>query len=381
MFKSINNIEFITNQAVLLLRQIVSIESFSGSEEVRSSFICDFLESKGFKPKRVENNIIVKLFEAGPNAPVLMLNSHIDTVEPASGYSFDPFNPPLSNELVMGLGSNDAGASVVSMIAAFLHFASAHDNRSSAIDMTSSAIDNSTNVVDKLPFNLMLLLSAQEENSGPQGISLALKSCGKIDAAIVGEPTGMKAAVAERGLLVLDGEAKGVAGHAARGEGVNAIYVALEDIDLLKKFRFEKRSSLMGEVKLTVTQINAGNQHNVVPDLCTFVVDIRPTDFYSNSEITALLKNVVKSKLTPRNLLNRCSATPKGHPFLDTVSLLGIESYISPTTSDWMRLQIPAIKIGPGDSARSHRANEFITVSEIHSGIEGYINFIKNLKL
>lgn len=365
MVERISNIESLTDQAVSLLREIVSIESFSGNEQVCSSFIYDFFESKGFKPETIGNNLVLKSFKAGPNAPVLMLNSHIDTVKPGVSYTFDPFNPPFNKDIVMGLGSNDAGASVVSMIEVFLYF---------ALASKASAVHN-------LPFNLMLLLSAQEENSGPQGISLALKSCGRIDAAIIGEPTEMKAAVAERGLLVLDGKARGVTGHAAREEGVNALYVALEDIARLRNFNFEKISPLMGEVKLTVTQINAGNQHNVVPDLCTFVIDIRPTDVYTNSEITSLLSGVVKSELVPRNLLNSSSATPLGHPFLSTLAKLGIESYVSPTTSDWMRLSVPAIKMGPGQSSRSHRPDEFVTVSEIRDGIEGYINFIQNLKL
>lgn len=358
MSVKITNIEAMVDEAVSLLRQIVSIESFSGNESERSSFICDFFNSKGFKVERIKNNIIITLFNAGPVAPVLMLNSHLDTVKPGEGYSFDPFNPPFDVHRVLGLGSNDAGASVVSMIETFLFFTTFN-----------------------LPFNLMLLLSAQEENSGPEGISLALKSCGRIDAAIVGEPTEMKAATAERGLLVLDGKAKGVTGHAARGEGVNALYIALEDIERLRAFKFEKKSPLMGEVKLAVTQINAGSQHNVIPDLCTFVVDIRPTDVYTNSEITSLLSGIVKSELTPRNLLNSSSATPLGHPLLSTVAKLGIESYVSPTTSDWMRLSVPAIKMGPGDSARSHRPDEYITVEELRGGIEGYINFIENLKL
>ena len=356
MFDKITNIDSMVDEAVALLRQIVSIESFSGEEEKRSSFICEFLESRGFKTERIANNIIVKSFNAGPDAAVLLLNSHIDTVKPGVGYTFDPFNPPVDTNQVLGLGSNDAGASVISMIETFCYFSSFN-----------------------LPFNLTLLLSAQEENSGPEGISLALNYCGIVDAAIIGEPTTMKAAIAERGLLVIDGKAKGVTGHAAREEGVNALYIALEDIERLRNFKFEKTSPLMGEVKLTVTQINAGSQHNVVPDLCTFIVDIRPTDLYNNSEITSLLSNIVKSELNPRNLLNRSSATPHGHALLLAVEKLSIESYVSPTTSDWMRLQVPAIKMGPGDSARSHRPDEYVTVSEIRNGIEGYINFIQNL--
>ena len=247
-----------------------------------------------------------------PSKPTLMLNSHLDTVRPNSGYTFDPFNAPHSDTQVNGLGSNDAGASVVYMIYAFLHF---HGK--------------------ELPFNLLLALSAEEENSGPNGMRILWeKLASEVDMAIIGEPTGMNAAIAERGLLVIDGEAKGVSGHAARNEGVNALYIALDDIAALREVKFDKTSPTMGEVKLTVTQINAGTQHNVVPDKCQFVVDIRPTEQYSNTEIMEILQPKVKSDLTARSLTNRSSATPNGHPLMLHLRRLGIETYTSPTTSD-----------------------------------------------
>ena len=355
-----------------ILRKVVSIRSFSGEEKERCDFFADYLNSAGIAVKRVENNLLAEIKCAGDGAPWVMLNSHLDTVKPAAGYTFDPFDPPFDPSVIRGLGSNDAGGSVVSMVETAIYF---HKNGGP-------------------DFNILLLLSAEEENSGPKGMQLIVgteadaRSIGgfgdtiEIACAIIGEPTQMKAAVAERGLLVLDGVAEGVSGHAARNEGVNAIYIAMDDMELLRKYRFSKISPLMGEVKMTVTQMNAGTQHNVVPDRCTFVVDIRPTDSYNNREIYEELQGQIKSILTPRSLTNRSSATPVGHPLLKCVELLGIESYVSPTTSDWMRVgAIPAIKMGPGDSARSHMADEYIMVEEIESGVRGYIEFLKNLKL
>ncbi len=350
----------ICQSAINLLRDIVSVPSFSGAEDACSLYLTEYLEKRGVAVQRVKNNIIARYNSAPADAPVLMLNSHIDTVRPSSGYSFDPFIPPLLSDRVAGLGSNDAGGAVVSLIEAFLTI-------------------KESRVV--LPYNLMLLLSAEEENSGVNGISLALGEVGRVDAAIVGEPTQMKAAVAERGLLVLDCIAKGVSGHAAREEGVNAIDIAIEDIRKLQGHMFEKVSPIMGSVKLTVTQIEAGSQHNVIPDLCRFVVDIRPTDMYDNLEIVNELQSQVKSEIKARNLLNRSSSLPAGHPLLKAVECCKIETYVSPTTSDWMRLSLPAIKMGPGDSSRSHRADEYITFDEIASGIDGYIEIMKNLKL
>ena len=352
MFKLMNTTE--------LLRKIVSIQSFSGGEQERADFMAGYLTDEGLSVRRIGNNIFARVGCGREGAPTVMLNSHLDTVHPSAGYTFDPFDPPYDAGIVFGLGSNDAGGAVVSMTAAALHFLR-HGG---------------------LAFDLLLLLSAEEETSGVNGISLALQHAGRVDCAIIGEPTRMKAAVAERGLLVLDGVASGVSGHAARGEGENAIYKALSDIETLRNHRFARVSPLMGEVKLTVTQISAGTQHNVVPDKCTFVVDIRPTDLYTNEEIWRELQAEVASELTSRSLANRSSATPAGHPLIQCAGALGIGTYISPTSSDWMRTGgIPAVKMGPGDSARSHAADEYITVAELKAGAEGYIDFLKNLKL
>ncbi|MDR1517650.1 MAG: M20/M25/M40 family metallo-hydrolase [Dysgonamonadaceae bacterium] len=344
--------EYIHN-SIEILRSLISLKSFSGEENLRSDYLCDFFAKKEIPVRRSHNNIVVHQPHCDGGKPTLMLNSHLDTVKPASTYTFDPFNPPLSDTRIFGLGSNDAGASVVCMIQAFLHFYN-----------------------KELPFNLMLALSCEEENSGLNGMK---KLAGEInpDMAIIGEPTAMRAAIAERGLLVIDALAEGESGHAARDEGVNAIYIALNDIEAVRKTVFEKISPMMGKVKLTVTQINAGTQHNVVPDKCAFVIDIRPTDVYTNPEILSLLQGKVQSRLTARSLTNKSSATPLEHPLMKVVEHLGIETYTSPTTSDWMRIACPAIKMGPGESARSHQADEFVLIDELQKGIDGYIQFIK----
>lgn len=345
------------NSAISLLRKLISIQSFSGEENLRSDFLTKYFNERGISVESIANNLVVKQKGFDKDKNTLMLNSHLDTVKPSSSYSFDPFNPPLSDTRVNGLGSNDAGASVVSMIETFLHF---YNN--------------------ELPFNLILVLTTEEENSGPDGMRRAwniLKE--QVSYAIIGEPTGMKAAVAERGLLVIDGEAKGVSGHAAREEGVNALYIALEDILKLKTIEFPDISPSMGKVKLQVTQINAGTQHNVVPDSCRFVVDIRPTDRYTNQEIMDILQPQVKSRLIARSLTNKSSATPTDHLLIKCVNTLGIDTYTSPTTSDWMRITCPAIKMGPGESARSHQADEYVMIQEIEQGINGYTELINQL--
>lgn len=344
------------NDALLLLRKLVSIQSFSEEEHLRADYLINYFSERDIIIERIGNNILVKQLHFDEAKPTFMLNSHIDTVQPAKGYTFDPFNPPTSDEYVYGLGSNDAGASVVSLIQTFLHFYN-----------------------QVLPFNLLLVLSAEEENSGVNGMRRLSEELSYVDFAIVGEPTGMRAAIAERGLLVIDGEAQGKSGHAARDEGINAIYIALEDIKKLLSVKFDKISPAMGEVKLTVTQINAGTQHNVVPDTCSFVVDIRPTDCYTNPEIMDQLQAIVKSKLTARSLTNKSSGTPQNHVLMRCLDKLKVETYVSPTTSDWMRLNCPAIKMGPGESERSHQSDEFVFIKELEQGVAGYIKFVDEL--
>lgn len=340
-----------------LLRKLVPLQAFSGEEDLRADFLMRYFAEKGISVQRIGNNLIVRQKNFDTKKQTLMFNSHLDTVRPVSGYTFDPFDSPVSDTYIYGLGSNDAGASVVSMTETFLRF-----------------------YEKELPFNLLLALSCEEENSGKNGMrSLWEVLLPEVDFAVIGEPTGMRAAVAERGLLVIDGEATGISGHAARNEGVNALYIALDDILTMKSTCFDKISPVMGEVKLTVTQINAGTQHNVIPDRCAFVVDIRPTEMYSNAEIMDILQPRVKSRLTARNLTNSSSATPPEHLLMRGIRRLKIETYTSPTTSDWMRISCPAVKMGPGESARSHRADEFVRVKELEAGVEKYTEFVEEL--
>ena len=320
------------------------------------------MTAKGIQHERIGNNLVAEHI-VDSSLPTLMLCAHIDTVEPCEGYSFDPYNPEnCPEDMVQGLGSNDDGASVVSMLAVYRSFAGAQDDRVNA------------------QVNLILVLTCEEERSGVGGMTgLWSQLQSKVDFAIVGEPTGMKAAVSERGLLVIDATSHGVSGHAARNEGKNALYIALEDIDLLRKYEFEKVSPKMGKVNLNVTQINAGSAHNVIPDRCDFVIDIRPTEQYSNLEILEDLQKVCKSELKARNLANKSSATYEESKLQAAAEKLGIETFSSATTSDWMRISCDAIKMGPGDSTRSHRKDEFVYIDEIRNAIETYIEFINTL--
>ena len=351
------NIEKLTDEAVELLREMVAIPSPSFHEDAVCSHISDWLTSKGVEHERVGNNIIAEHI-VDPSKPTLMLCAHIDTVDPCEGYTFDPYKPEnCPTDMIQGLGSNDDGASAVSMIAAFRFF--------------------STRTTTP---NITLVLTCEEERSGKGGMTgLWDKRLSQIDYAIVGEPTGMKAATSERGLLVIDATAHGVSGHAARNEGKNALYIALEDIDRLRKHEFSKVSPKMGRVNLNVTQINAGSAHNVIPDRCDFVIDIRPTEQYSNEEILQELQAICESELKPRNLANRSSATKEDSPLQKTAERMGIETFSSATTSDWMRITCDAIKMGPGDSNRSHRKDEFVYTEEIRNAIGTYIKFIRSL--
>lgn len=355
------NIEKLTDEAVELLREMVAIPSPSFHEDAVCSHISNWLTSKGVDHERVGNNIIAEHI-VDPSKPTLMLCAHIDTVDPCEGYTFDPYKPEnCPTDMIQGLGSNDDGASVVSMIAVYRFF--------------SHAIGSGAGVK-----NLTLVLTCEEERSGKGGMTgLWDKRLSQIDYAIVGEPTGMKAATSERGLLVIDATAHGISGHAARNEGKNALYIALEDIERLRKHEFSKVSPKMGRVNLNVTQINAGSAHNVIPDRCDFVIDIRPTEQYSNEEILQELQAICESELKPRNLANRSSATKEDSPLQKTAERMGIETFSSATTSDWMRITCDAIKMGPGDSNRSHRKDEFVYTEEIRNAIGTYIKFIRSL--
>lgn len=368
-------IHMLTAESVDLLKEMIAIPSPSFSEDQVCTHISGWLSEKGIPHRRIGNNLIAENI-VDPSKPTLMLCAHMDTVAPGEGYGFDPYTPDYTlaaqvieastgkacrpDEIVAGLGSNDDGASAVAMIAAFRYFC-------------SNNIQSS---------NMILVLSCEEERSGEGGMTGLWKSREvTADYAIVGEPTGMKAATSERGLLVIDATAHGISGHAARNEGRNALYIALEDIERLRSHTFSKTSPRMGKVNLNVTQINAGTAHNVIPDTCTFVIDIRPTEQYTNEEILQELQGICSSELKARNLCNRSSATAEDSPLQKAAEGLGIDTFSSPTTSDWMRISCDAVKMGPGESSRSHRKDEFVYISEISHAIDTYIDFINTLTI
>jgi acetylornithine deacetylase len=359
-----NKINSLTSDAIELLKQMISIPSFSREEDAVATHIQSFLESKKIATKRLLNNVYAFNLAFDNSKPTIVLNSHHDTVKPAKGFDTDPFTPTVDGDRLIGLGSNDAGGPLVALIAAFLYF---YDNQ-------------------QLPFNLCLIASAEEEISGKNGIELLLHdkdflhqlSSSKLIGALVGEPTKMEMAVAERGLLVIDAIAHGVAGHAAREEGTNAIEIAVKDIHTINELVFEKVSTLTGKTTAKVTVIETENKaHNVIPALCKFVIDVRVNERYSFEEIISLLESKLSSQLQARSFRLRSSMIEMDHPIVRAGKKLGWSHYGSPTTSDKALMHFPALKIGPGDSARSHTANEYILLSEIANGIEGYIALIE----
>lgn len=351
-------------EVIGLLSQMIATPSLSRQEEGTAQLIFDYLSEAGASPRRFRNNIYALSENFDSSRPTILLNSHHDTVKPAASYTRDPFAPTIEDGRLYGLGSNDAGASAVSLIRTFL-------------DLRTSS----------LPFNLLLAITAEEEVGGENGMRAFLPHIAeegiKIDCAIVGEPTGMQAAVAERGLVVLDCLTPGVTGHAARGEGINAIYRAMADIESLRDFKFPRRSEILGPVSVNITQINAGWQHNAIPDECKWVVDIRTTDAFSNEETVNLLRDAVKwTTLTPRSTRVRASVIAESHPLVKSALALGCQTFVSPTTSDMsLMYDFPSLKIGPGQSSRSHSADEFILISEIEEAIVLYRRLIESLKL
>ncbi|MEM6526481.1 MAG: M20 family metallo-hydrolase, partial [Bacteroidota bacterium] len=336
---------------------LIAIPSFSKEEDKTADVLEGFLKERDCQVNRAGNNVWVRNDHYDPQKSTLLLNSHHDTVKPNAGYSKDPFSPQVEDGKLYGLGSNDAGGPLVSLIATFLHFKSATD----------------------LNFNITLAATAEEEISGKNGIENIIPEFGKIDFAIVGEPTLMQLAVAEKGLTVLDCYAHGKAGHAAREEGENAIYKVWKDIEWFRTFQFENESEMLGKVKMQVTQIEAGSQHNVVPDSCHFVVDVRATDAYSLEDTLKIIQDHVDCEVKPRSVRLQPSGIDKGHPILEVAKALDITTYGSPTLSDQALMPWPSVKIGPGDSARSHTADEYIGLDEIEKGIEGYVKIIDNL--
>lgn len=347
-----------------LLKKLISIPSFSREEDGTASLIFDYLREKGAMPRRFRNNIWAVSDNFTNDRPTLLLNSHHDTVRPAASYTRDSFSPEEHDGAVYGLGANDAGASVVALISTFLNLSKT-----------------------PLPFNLLLAITAEEEVGGENGMRAFLPMLEengiKIDCAIVGEPTEMQPAIAERGLIVLDCVTKGVAGHAARGEGVNSIYRAIEDIATLRSFSFPKVSEVLGDIGVSITQINAGRQHNVVPDECRWVVDVRTTDAFSNEQTASMLQDSLKwTVATPRSTRVRASVIDAAHPLVVECKKLGLTPFVSPTTSDMSLMHsFPSLKIGPGNSQRSHRADEFVMLEEIEDGVKMYNQIITHLNI
>lgn len=331
-----------------LLMQMLEIPSLSRLENQRAEFLQEWLQKEGFSLKRSANNLVI----TGGNDPqqaIIMMNSHIDTVSPAEGWNTDPFVPFLKNDRLTGLGSNDAGGSVVAMIAAY------------------------TNLVEMgMAGSIALVISAEEEVSGEKGISLVIPDLPNLKLAIVGEPTSMQPAVAERGLMVIDAKARGAAGHAARNEGDNAIYKAITDINGIRQITFANRSKWLTDPSLNVTMIHAGTGHNVVPSSCEFVIDARSNDCYSNETLLDLLRTKCQSELKPRSMRLKSSFLPEGHPLFEVMEQLQLTPFGSPTLSDMALLKMPAVKIGPGDSSRSHTANEYIRIPEISVAVDIY---------
>jgi len=344
---------------IQLLQSLIQTQSFSKEEDQAASLIRNFLNEKAISFQVKLNNTWARNQFWKEGLPVILLNSHIDTVRPANNWTKDPFGASIGGDYLFGLGSNDAGASLVTLLAVFIHF----------------------NQQENLPFNLIYAASAEEEISGLNGMESLVGELGKVDLAIVGEPTQMQMAIAEKGLMVLDCTAHGKSGHAARNEGENALYKAIADIQKLREYRFEKVSEVLGEVKLSVTQINAGSQHNVVPDRCSFVVDVRTNEHYSNQEVLKVVGNLIESEVVARSFRLNSSGISPNHPIVKRGAAIGLSSYGSPTTSDQAVMPFDSIKIGPGDSARSHTADEYVRISEIETGFRTYVALLDGLIL
>lgn len=346
------------NDAVTLLRKLIATPSVSRNEKDAADVMQQYMESVGLSPKREGNNLWVMSDGWDDNKPTLLLNAHIDTVKPAASYTRDPFEPSLEGDTLYGLGSNDCGGGLTTLLQVFRWL-----------------------TLRPQPYNLIYLASAEEEISGKDGFSRALPLLPKIDVAVVGEPTGMQPAIAEKGLMVLDVIAHGKSGHAARNEGVNAIYEALDDMVWIRDYKFQKVSPLLGPTKMTLTVVNAGTQHNVIPDLCTMLVDIRTNEYYKNEDVYEFIKQHLKSEVHAHSFRLHSSHIDPEHPLIKKCVALGMKPYGSPTLSDQALMPWPSFKLGPGESARSHSANEFIKVSEMRHAFATYQQLLDGIEI
>jgi acetylornithine deacetylase len=351
------DIQKLKSDAIELLKTLIRTESFSKQEDKTAEIINTFINERGVPTHRIKNNVWAFNKHYDASKPTILLNSHHDTVNPNPGYTNDPFDPIVKDGKLFGLGSNDAGGCLVSLISTFLYF---YDK-------------------ENMKYNFVIAATAEEEISGFNGLELVYPELGPIDFAIVGEPTLMDIAVAEKGLMVLDCTARGKAGHAAREEGDNAIYKALKDIEWIRNYKFENVSPHLGPMKMSVTIINAGYQHNVVPENCTFTIDVRITEMYRNEDVLRIIEENIESEVVPRSVRLRPSFIDPEHQLVKTAIKLGAKPYGSPTTSDQALVPVPSVKMGPGHSGRSHSANEFIWLTEIEEGIEKYIKILSEL--
>ena len=399
-------IEKYTEEAVELLKRLIATPSVSRDETKAADVMEEAMRGYGFAPERIGNNLMIRSAEWDDSKPTILLNAHIDTVKPVSTWTRDPFTPTMEGDRLYGLGANDCGGGLVSLLQVFRIL----ERPLSCHHVTSSpeGEDNNTTPCNSLSpsrgemplgqkggSNLIFLASCEEEVSGVNGIRAVLPLLPKIDVAIVGEPTGLQPAIAERGLMVIDATAHGKSGHAARNEGVNAIYEALDDLMFIRDYKFERVSPLLGPTKMQCTIVNSGTQHNVVPDECRFTIDVRTNELYTNEEVFEFLKTKLKSDIKARSfhlhsssLYNRPSKSPLKGDFADEenglingfrkkFSELGLEPFGSPTLSDQALMRFPSFKLGPGESSRSHSADEFICVSEIRKAIEIYLELLK----
>ena len=345
-------------EVISLLERLIKTPSISRDESAVADIVWDEFLRLGFQPQRKGNNVWAEAWAYDAGKPTILLDAHLDTVKPVAGWVRDPFTPSVEGERLYGLGSNDTGASLVSLIATFVRLAQREQ-----------------------PYNLICLASAEEEVTGIGGVRMVLEELPMIDFAIVGEPTQMHPAVAERGLMVFDCVARGVSGHAARQEGVNAIYKAMEDIEWFRSYTFPRISPMLGPVKMSVTGIEAGTQHNVIPAECRFVVDVRVNECYQNEELLALVREQVHSDVTPRSTHLSSSFISLDHPAVKRLKALGRVPFASPTMSNQAVMPFTTLKLGPGDSARSHTADEYIQLSEIEQAMEIYYDLLNGLKI
>lgn len=337
------------SDAVQLLKKLIATPSVSRNEKDAADIMEQTIRSYGFEPQREANNLWIIDPHYDESRPTLLLNAHIDTVKPVASWSRDPFSPDVKDGVLYGLGSNDCGGGLCSLLQIFRMLTEKPQS-----------------------YNLIYLASAEEEVSGKDGITRALPVLPHIDLAIVGEPTGMNPAVAEKGLMVLDVIAHGKSGHAARNEGVNAIYEALDDMRWIRDYKFEKVSEFLGPTKMTLTVVNAGTQHNVIPDKCTMLVDIRTNEFYDNEEVYEFIRQHLKSEVKAHSFRLKSSRIDPEHPLIRKCVAMGMKPFGSPTLSDQALMHFPSFKLGPGESSRSHSANEFIRISEIRDAIAKY---------